>query len=863
MIKTEITMMKRKVNKSGVVGDILIRLLLVIIVFVAALIFFASGIKETIFEDEQKSVDMKEASFPFIYMEVAGRDINLLHGYAANLDSRLIREAITPVTEERSITVHVVEDGSDVKKLKYEISTVEGREKENGSFTLLEDGAGEKSAKIDLRETYETGDEYILKITLVLGNSKRIYYYSRLKLYEKGRFEEKIDFIQNFHDTLLDPSGRRAEEVMDWLEPNRNSDHSSFATVNIRSRLNMVSYGELNPKTVYEQIPTVVEFYENYATVRIDYVLGVDTEQGTEYYRAEEHYRIGLDGTRTYLYNYERDMEEYFDIDGFSLEKGEFKLGIAKEDAVSTAISPNGKYMAFVYAGELVFYDIEENKAYRAFTFGGDERDFEREIYRNYDIKILGISDEGKMDFYVIGYMNSGEYEGRVGIILYSFDVKTGTREEKMYMPVNSSYEVLKCDFSDFAYLSEKQVFWFSMYDNLYAYNLASGRLETKAYEVEKDEMVFCEPEKYLAWVEADEAGRESLKIYHPDTDEEYSIEGPFGYIRLFGSINNNIIYGFEKEEDGLKKRDGTLDRPCYGIYIADGMGKNLKSYEVPDVYVSGIDIGENKVTINRVIKNESYGKYVPTESDTILNKPEDTADPVPVVKYVTDRMLTEYYVAVPSYTEVRTKPELSKVGNLVLNKETIARLAAPQKNDSCYYAYSFGRIVYSSKKASDVIKEAYNNVGTVINREGKLIWERGVKMPRSEIKDIPEVKAVNGLTSAQAAISMIALYRGENVDVSGFDPLKESIYEFMLKNMEPSIVDMTGSGLDEVLYCIYRRHPVIAINGRGEACVIVGYDAASVTVYEPAGGMKTKLSMSDAIKNFTKGGEIYIGFVD
>ncbi|MBR4145346.1 MAG: hypothetical protein IKU06_07795, partial [Lachnospiraceae bacterium] len=284
------------------------KFLLVLSVFFASLVFFSSGIKESIFNNEKQTVTMKESSFPLISMEVEGLEMNLMHGYAANLDSEVIRDCIVPVTGERSFTVKIDERSSNVKKLKYQIYNIDGRLKEEDSYTVLEDGEGKKSQKISLKETYETGAEYILKLTLITNTSKRIYYYSRLKMYDKGRLKEKLDFILNFHKILLDPNGKRAEAVMDWLEPSRATDFSTFAHVGIKSRLNMVSYGSLNPVVVYEQVPTVTEFYENYASVRIDYILSVDGETGTEYYRTEEHYRIGLNGDRTYLYNYERSM---------------------------------------------------------------------------------------------------------------------------------------------------------------------------------------------------------------------------------------------------------------------------------------------------------------------------------------------------------------------------------------------------------------------------------------------------------------------------------------------------------------------------------------------------------------------------
>ena len=100
------------------------KFLLVLTVFLASLVFFSSGIKESIFDDENRTVTMKEASFPLVSMEIEGLKMNLLHGYASNLDSRVIRDCITPVTNDRSFTVNIEEKGSDVKKLKYQVFNI-------------------------------------------------------------------------------------------------------------------------------------------------------------------------------------------------------------------------------------------------------------------------------------------------------------------------------------------------------------------------------------------------------------------------------------------------------------------------------------------------------------------------------------------------------------------------------------------------------------------------------------------------------------------------------------------------------------------------------------------------------------------
>ena len=58
-------------------------------------------------------------------------------------------------------------------------------------------------------------------------------------------------------------------------------------------------------------------------------------------------------------------------------------------------------------------------------------------------------------------------------------------------------------------------------------------------------------------------------------------------------------------------------------MVIADGSAKVLKSYEEENLFISGIEIGENIITIRRVRYDGEKNEYKEADSDTILNNPE------------------------------------------------------------------------------------------------------------------------------------------------------------------------------------------------------------------------------------------------
>lgn len=841
------------------------KVLIVFAVFIGALVYFSGGIRETIFGNDLKLVDTRSATLPIVTMEVDGNRINSLNGYVANLDEMIVRESITPLTVERTFTVKINEHESHVRKLKYEVFNLEKNLIESGNCTVLDTDEAEKSVRIELLEKLETGVEYVLKLTLITNDSKRIYYYTRLKLYEDGNLTEKLEFVDYFHETLLNRYGNRAKDLEKYLEPKRGSDNTSFAHVDIHSSLNMVSYGGLEPKVVYELTPTVTEFYDTMASVIRKFVVDVKTDLGTEYYMVTEKYRFNYSKTRTSLYNYERDMEELFDINNFSLAKREFKLGITNGNDCEGIASPNKKYMAFVYNRDLIVYDIENNTASMAFTFKESDADYERDYYDSYRVKLLRCNDNGTLDFCVYGYMNRGEYEGRVGIVLYRYYFDSNAKEERLYMPVNSSYQVLLADMTDFAYLTEYESFYFSIYENIYCYDLITGELTLIADDVPKENLVYCKEDSYIAWQNASDLLQASaIRILHLESGEQKSISVRNGQVRLFGKINNNIIYGFSQISDVARKKDGSIELPAYMLSISDRDGNVLKTYNSEMNYITGVEIGDNIIRISRVTQNSTNPvTYKRVEDDTILNKLNVVTEPVEITKRVTDRMLTEYYVSIPGEKEILSIPRLTTGRNIVINHETAVRVSEPEERDSCYYAYSFGDIVCASKSAAEAIKAADENVGSVINRTGKLIWERGVKSQRREITGVMAELTSNGYTPMQAALKILVRYRNQEADAKTFDYEKESAFSWLSENLKPVIVDMTGVSLDEALYQVYKKRPVIALMANGDAVVITAYDATTITVFEPTKGRSTKYNLVTAEDEFKKAGNVFISYVD
>ena len=177
---------------------------------------------------------------------------------------------------------------------------------------------------------------------------------------------------------------------------------------------------------------------------------------------------------------------------------------------------------------------------------------------------------------------------------------------------------------------------------------------------------------------------------------------------------------------------------------------------------------------------------------------------------------------------------------------------------------YSFGEIVTISDDCTEAILMAdrADVVGTVINEEGQVVWERGIKYSASYLEELDGNSIRNSeLTSRQEAVRMMTAYLEVDADVAALTE-EQSVKEFLEKVTGGRMISLTGATLDEVLYFVFRGAPVYAMKNRTEAVVITGYNASSITIYEPANGKYKSMSLRDAEKLFEEAGNIFLSYI-
>lgn len=842
----------------------LYKAIILLCIFAGSIYYFSRDIKEEVF-DFDKTIEMSAASFPTITLRLGEEEINLLHGYSSNLDANILRECLTPIDESQNFVVAIDEKENEVKRVVYELRSVyDNKLIETDTINALENEGNIKTAKIKIKTELEEGLEYAMKITLVTSESRKMNYYTRVKLLPTSYYDKKLDFVLEFHNSIMDKN--KAEDIIIYLEPNKNANNSTLSYVNINSSFDLISWGNLKPQVISEIIPSIKEINKDLASVELKYIISAKTDYGTESYYVNEYYRVRYTNQRMYLLNYERTMESAFDINLTSLSKSEFKIGITNNTDIELITSANDNKLSFVRNRELWYYNLAENAAVKVFSFSKDDEDNVRDVYDEHDVRILKMDDDGNIDFMVYGYMNRGVYEGRVGIVLYKFYSTENRIEELVYIPIDVPYQILKEELHSFSYVNQLEIYYFMLNHRIYSFNLITKGLSVIAKDIHEDHFVVSKELHYIAWQSSsDPYDTSSIIMLDLESGEEYKITAPAGSeIKLLSQIDNNIIYGYYYGDDITMGSDGNLIFPLYKVEIADSQLNILKEYSKDGFYITGTTVNKNIITLERMIKVKENNDfhYELTDSDNILNRITEVSKPIGLTTRITDKTLTEYYISLPSGFTMVTIPIVSNTINTIITEDTTLRLEEEEMVLDPYFVYAFGKVHGIYEKAGEAINRANALIGVVLDKSQRVVWERSIKQSNSEISNITHIYTSGSRNSVYASVQMLLDYYGKSSNFSNTNQ-RSTVYELLYDNLGDSLLNLTGCSLEELFYYIDKKRPVIAMKDATNAMLIIGYDPYNIIVIDPSLHKSMKIGYKDSMQMFSEAGNIFFSYID
>ena len=815
--------MKKKLIRAGIL----------LVIFICGVAGFSSLMN---YQSTDNKTDMETASSPSMAMMIEDTEVNRMYAYADDMDVRFVRDGLTPVGTDRSLKVSITPNGREIDSLVYEVCTSDGEQViENNkirSFTEEEDGR--LTVEFTLSQPILMNQEYALTFTLSTEDGTWNYY-TRILQRAGLSTAQYVEFVNSFYTKTFaqDDTG----DLTTYLEPDTSVVSNSFRSLDIHSDVDMITWGDLNPQISRPGIPTIEDISENSGSISLTYYISAENENGeVEKYQVDEFYRMSYNQTRVYLLDFQRHVKQVLTTEQNLVSNGKINLGITDTD-VQYMSDSTGTILAFVQQGDLWSYNIETNKMTRVFSFRDTGSNDERNDINRHDIKIVRVSENGDIDFILYGYMNRGQHEGQVGTSVYHYSAEQNAMEEEFFLRSLQSSEFLQKDVEKLSYVSEDGNLYLLLEGNLYRFQMEEKTYEVLQEQIEDDCFFVSENSRYAAWMDGmDPYNTTSITFIDFNTGEQKTIQADQGTrIRLFGFINNDLIYGVANESDIVTNASGGTDFAMTEVRIQNFDGELVKSYHQDGYYVLDVTIQENLLELSRATKVGD--SFAGTSGDQIMNNVRSKQDEVfSVITSTTVRQgnVTSIQFAADSSGQ----PPLVVDTKIIENPDRTLNMELSSESEDKYYVYGRGELSGIYDSASQAVAKAEEESGIVLNTAQQYIWEAGNTGDRASIsaQDLPEAVA-------QASLDAAAL----NEALKG----------------QGKVIDMTGCTLEQILYEVSAQRPVIAKGENGQAVVIIGYDDYNTILYNPSTQETYYFGMQDSTDTFQANGNVFLCYLE
>ena len=690
---------------------------------------------------------MASATLPLIYLERGGRSFNLLHGYTESMDAAYIRDAVLPLSDDRTISIRIESPDTSVRNVYYEVrSTNMERLIEDGELTDLQRDGDEIRADFQLMDLLEEGEEYLLVLRLELEQGREVWYYTHLSNIPDTHLDECLDFVDTIHNALFDKNN--TVSIAQYMETDSTADNDTLDHVTIHSRYNQMIWADMDVQPPSGEVRTyITEIEDSVASIRLEYEVDYVNENGeTESYEVTEAYRVRYTDQRMYLLNYDRKTDRIFDpsLDIFS--DTAINLGILNTE-VEYRKNEEENIVGFVQNGQLWSYDAAQNKL--ALVFGFREGSDLRGSYDEHGIRILDVSESGSMNFLVYGYMNRGTHEGETGIALYTYDALANSVEERVFIESSRSFAALEAELGELAYVNNDQQFYLFLDGNIVRIDLNTLEYENIVTDIEEESCMVSSDGRFAAWHQENslyESGAVTVLDLETGTGRTVSAQDGY-YIQALGFMGTDFIYGEARQSDVQQDIAGNTVFPMGRVVIQDQNGNELRTsdYESLGKYVVSISIENNRISLS-CVQRSADGNYTETSPETITRRDVENAEKISLETRNSGDKKREYYFTLSeghgSGRLRRLTPEqvlFEGSRSLALGNETA---------DERYYAYGFdGSFLGAYTKANAAILEAYDAMGSVVDG----MWDRLVVVTAPYDTSVERIVQRDGIRAEMA----------------------------------------------------------------------------------------------------------------
>lgn len=839
----------------------IIKAIVCVISFVLSILIISSVMNRG---NSDITMEMSEASYPLVYVNYEGEHINCLHGYAQEMDVSFMRDTITPLGENRELSLYIDTFNTSITSIAYEVRSTDGTRliESTQLYDYIVQTAG-ISADIQLKDLIDPDEEYELIILLNDVQGRQLRYYTRVVLRSDNHIGEEIYFARNFHEKTFDREN--ADEIAQYLETNESGDNTTYSYVNIHSSFRQITWGDLTVEKITEPQLSITELFPQTARITISYYVNVLTETGERRCRVDEYYRLRYGIQRIYLLNYERTMTEVFEMDLAAFNNNKIDLGIRNAD-VEIAESEDGGAFAFVSANRLFCYNSNNNRFSQLFAFYTKDHEDERTFYNQNDIRVLSVDEAGNVQFAVYGYMNRGTHEGKMGVAVYLFNGVLNTIEEEAFIPYNRSFATLESDVERLMYLNSNEELFVYLGGSIFCINLNDNSYTVVAKDLAQESFKVSESGRIVVWPEGEDPDRsQNLNVMNLNTKVISTIDAGAGhYIRPLGFMEEDLIYGLVNQLDLFVDNAGSLVTPMFCINIcSEPENKISMQYQKDDIYIMNVILSDNQITMERARKT-AEGVYVATSADQIMSNTSELKHENTIDVAATKTLEKIVQIAAKSNIATRslkfmTPKEVMYEGGHEVNLEY------PESMHENYYVYGSGGILGVYAKESEAVNIAEQESGTVLNGYGDYVWIKANRNVSNQIMKITATMQDENNSSLAVCLDTMLLAEGISRNSQYLLDQGATALSVLQDNMpeDCEILDLSGCSLDAVLYYVNRDIPVMAILNDRSAVLIIGFNELNTVIMDPTTGTIYKKGINDSTDWFNSNGNQFITYIN
>lgn len=801
------------------------------------------------------SADMSSATLPSVWFTTEGYDVNPLAGYVTDMEITSMRDTVMPVNGN-VLSVNVERYGETIEKVTWQVFSLDGENCLQKETQKME----EESFELHFNDNGMLDTEKVLKITLHLP-TRDVYYYTRIKNAEECNYHTCLDFVKEFQEKA---QGKKDTDYIEkYLETTSGGDADGFHKVTISSSVDYVTWGNLSPEIIDKITWEVKECNKTYTSIMLSYRVNCPgaEENAEAVYSVEEFYRVRFYNEKVYLMGYERTMNQEFEGETGALDNKGVLLGVASDD-LEYQHNADGTMVAFVQNNELWAYDQKGDAFSLVFSFAEAEKEDQRNRCNHHEIHIDSVDDEGNVLFYVLGYMNRGEHEGKVGVAIYLLDIAKNSITEKAFVPSKKGYEIMKEELGQFIHYSESEAMLYVMVDGyLYRVDMQEDTKELLVRGLEEDQYATSDDGKLLLYqnvgVQSDYSDK--ITFFNLETGETFEIRANEGeYIKPIGFINSDLIYGVMRSEEEGNLLTGESILPMYKIEIMTQKQKIVKEYAIDGMYIQSVTIAENVLELQRVTYNGT--NYTTADADYITSNEEVKESNISLTAYSEEVRKKVQRISFES--GIRDDDAKVLKPKFVLQENLPSIQFDEAKMQGKFYVYAFGKMQGVYENAGAAIEYANVLNGVVVSSKQSYVWERGNWPTADEIEGLASFAASEGQSTVEACVAKILEKEGASADVGQELESGKTLVQILSEYTGGEGMDLTGCTMEELQYTLSRETPIIAMVGESQAILLTGYSKTNIIYIDPINGEK-RSATKEAMENMTAPyGSVFIGYV-